>query len=158
MQSNSTLDRGVHRMCGSQGLENSEPRQTNALSESIKDHQTKNIQGSQVCWVHRDSHPASLDAHEQFRVVSCTSSYARHFEPSLPCAAKEILLCGCSEQSDRDTDAQEERGCSQVPAFSETLADSRHLPPIYLTALLCSRCTCLMMAEGIRERCGERDL
>lgn len=96
-------------MLCSQGLENSKPRQTNALSKSIKDHQTKSIQGSQVCWVHRDSHPASLDAQEQFRVVSCTSSYMRYFEPSLPCTAKEILLCGCSEQSDQDTDSQEER-------------------------------------------------
>lgn len=116
-------------MCCSRGLENSKPQQTNALSKSTKDHQTKSIQG-------RHGHSAG-----PLRLAPSTTwcrqaVWCHEFVPLLPqdilthsylAQLKKYTSVGAANKVIRTHTCKRE-GCSQVPVFGESLSESIHSP------------------------------
>lgn len=116
LKSNSTLDRGVHRICCSRGQENSKPQQANALSKSTKDHQTKSIQGRHIHLVG----PLRLAPSTTWCTQAVGCHELRHFlhEIFWICLAqlRKYTAVGAANKVIR-TQTCKRRGCSQVPVL-----------------------------------------
>lgn len=129
LKSNSTLDRGVHRMCCSRGLENSKPHQTNALSKSTKDHQTQSIQGRHAHSVGPLRFTPSTTWCTQ--AVWCHELYhflhGLHLNHCYLAQLKKYTFVGAANKVIR-TQTCKRKGCSQVPVFGESLSGSVHSP------------------------------